>query len=83
MTNRMFSILYYQLPIYGPRFQYHLNYMAYLYLTWFDMQGPAVHMTKFWVGVDYWQTSGRYRDFYTVSYDVSISQDLWLLQWSN
>jgi hypothetical protein len=33
-------------------------------LNRFDMQGPALHTISFWIGVNYWQTSWCYRDFY-------------------
>jgi hypothetical protein len=42
---------------------YHLQAM-YISLSWFDMQGPALHTISFWVGVNYWQTSWCYKEFY-------------------
>jgi hypothetical protein len=45
---------------------YHLHIMAYISLNWFIMQGSALHAISLWVGVDHWQTSWCYREFYSL-----------------
>jgi hypothetical protein len=54
---------------------YHLHF-EYTSLNWFDMQGPALHTISFWVGVDYWQTSWCYRDFYSLVWYQRIASSM-------
>jgi hypothetical protein len=59
-----FSFTIVNFPLYVATSHYHLH-TGYTSLNWFDMQGPALHIS-FWVEVDYWQTSWCYRDFYSL-----------------
>jgi hypothetical protein len=60
-----FSFTIVNFPYIWATSHYHLH-TGYTSLNWFDMQGPALHTISVWVGVDYWQASWCYRDFYSL-----------------